>query len=282
MAEIPPEQTGRQRPSSEAGQWKKRLYETVFEAETRAGRTFDIILLWLILLSVIAVLLESNRGIREQYGEYLSLAEWTFTILFTAEYISRIIAVRRPWRYILSFYGIVDLLSILPTYVSLFLPGTQYLMAVRILRLLRIFRILKLSAYTSEARVITNALKASRRKILVFLVCVITIVTVVGCLMYVVEGEEHGFVDIPTSIYWAIVTLTTVGYGDLSPQTNGGKLLASIVMILGYGIIAVPTGIVTAELARAGVAVSTNVCEECHAEGHDVDAVFCKYCGTKL
>ncbi len=272
----------RQRPDADAPNWKERLYETIFEAETPAGRTFDIILIWLIFFSVIAVLLESNRGIRNVFGWELTVAEWFFTILFTIEYIGRLSAVRRPLRYALSFYGIVDLLAILPSYVSLVVPGTQYFMAVRILRLLRIFRILKLSAYISEAKVITNALKASKRKILVFVVTIVTIVTVVGCLMYVVEGEEHGFVDIPTSIYWAIVTLTTVGYGDISPKTNLGKLLASIVMIMGYGIIAVPTGIVTAELTRAGTAGSSEVCPECHREGHDADATHCKYCGALL
>jgi voltage-gated potassium channel len=208
--------------------WRQRIYELVFEAETRPGKIFDITLITL------------------------------------------------------SFYGLVDLLAILPTYISLFVPGTQYFLAIRILRLLRIFRVLKLTAYISESRVITTALQRSKQKIIVFLVAVITIVTVVGSLMYVVEGEENGFTDIPTSIYWAIVTLTTVGYGDLSPKTGLGKFLASIVMIMGYGIIAVPTGIVTAELARAAKPASTHVCPECHAEGHDLDAVHCKYCGSKL
>jgi voltage-gated potassium channel len=193
-----------------------------------------------------------------------------------------LISVRRPLRYVFSFYGLVDLLAILPTYLSLFIPGTQYLLVIRILRLLRIFRILKLTSYISEGRVISTALRASKQKITVFLVAVITIVTVVGSLMYVIEGEEHGFTDIPTSIYWAIVTLTTVGYGDLSPKTGLGKFLASVVMILGYGIIAVPTGIVTAELTRAAKPASTQVCPECHAEGHDMDAVHCKYCGSPL
>lgn len=262
--------------------WRKRVYEIVFEAETRSGRIFDITLITLILLSVLAVFLESTKGAREVFGAELLVAEWAFTLLFTFEYILRLIAVRRPLRYALSFYGLVDLLAILPTYISLFIPGTQYLLVIRILRLLRIFRILKLSSYISEGRVISTALQASKQKIIVFLVAVLTIITVVGSLMYVVEGEENGFTDIPTSMYWAIVTLTTVGYGDLSPKTGLGKLLASIVMIMGYGIIAVPTGIVTAELTRAAKPASTHVCPECHAEVHDLDAIHCKYCGTRL
>lgn len=262
--------------------WRSRIHEVIFEAETSAGRTFDIVLIGFILLSVASVILESKPNVRAEYGAELFIAEWVFTILFSIEYVLRLIAVKRPLRYAFSFYGLVDLLAILPSYISLFIPGTQYFLAIRILRLLRIFRILKLSEYISESRIITTALKASRKKILVFLVAVLTIVTVVGSLMYVVEGEENGFTDIPTSIYWAIVTLTTVGYGDLSPKTGLGKLLASMVMIMGYGIIAVPTGIVTAELARAGKPASTQVCPECHAEPHDLDAVHCKYCGAKL
>jgi len=261
---------------------RQRVYEIVFEAETPAGRIFDITLISLILLSVLAVFLESVRSIRESYGHQLYAAEWAFTLLFSVEYILRLVSVRRPLRYVFSFYGLVDLLAILPTYLSLIFPGTQYLLVIRILRLLRIFRVLKLTAYISEGRVISTALRASRHKIIVFLVAIVTIVVVVGSLMYVVEGEEHGFVDIPTSIYWAIVTLTTVGYGDLSPKTGLGKFLASVVMIMGYGIIAVPTGIVTGELIRASKPASTHVCPECHAEGHDLDAVHCKYCGAKL
>jgi len=265
-----------------AATWRQRIYDVVFEAETRAGKIFDITLISLIFLSVLAVFLESVRSIREVFGAELFVAEWFFTILFSIEYLLRLISVRRPLRYVLSFYGLVDLLAILPTYISLFVPGTQYFLAIRILRLLRIFRVLKLTSYISESRVITTALQRSKQKIIVFLVALVTIVTVVGSLMYVVEGEENGFTDIPTSIYWAIVTLTTVGYGDLSPKTGLGKFLASIVMIMGYGIIAVPTGIVTAELARAAKPASTHVCPECHAEGHDLDAVHCKYCGSKL
>lgn len=265
-----------------AGGWRQSIHEIVFESDTTAGRIFDIALIILILLSVAAVMLESVREVRDVFGPELNVAEWFFTVLFTLEYILRLMAVRRPLRYALSFYGLVDLIAIVPTYLGLFFPGTQFFLTVRILRLLRIFRILKLSEYTSASRTITSALMASRKKIFVFLVAMLTIVTVVGSLMYVVEGEENGFINIPTGIYWAIVTLTTVGYGDLSPQTPLGKIFASLVMILGYGIIAVPTGIVTAELARAGKPASTQVCPECHAEPHDIDALYCKYCGAKL
>ena len=265
-----------------ASGWRGSLHTIVFESETTAGRIFDISVICLILLSVAAVMLESIREVRDVYGYELNVAEWFFTVLFTFEYILRLMSVRRPLRYALSFYGLVDLIAVVPTYLGLLLPGTQFFLTVRILRLLRIFRILKLAEYTSASRIITSALSASRKKILVFLVGVITIVTVVGSLMYVVEGEENGFINIPTGIYWAIVTLTTVGYGDLSPQTALGKAFASLVMILGYGIIAVPTGIVTAEFTRAARPVSTHVCPECHAEPHELDATHCKYCGSRL
>ena len=262
--------------------WRQKIHEIVFEAETLPGKVFDIVLILMILASVAAVLLESVGSIREEYGLALDSVEWAFTFLFTLEYILRLVSVKRPLNYVSSFYGIIDVLAVLPSYLSLFFHGTQYLLIIRILRLLRIFRILKLTEYTSAGGVIMSALRASRTKILVFLTAVVLIVTVVGAVMYVVEGEENGFTDIPTSIYWAIVTMTTVGYGDLSPKTAFGKLIASIVMILGYGIIAVPTGIVTAELAKAGRVVSTQVCMECHADMHDADAVHCKYCGAKL
>ncbi|HLM62607.1 MAG TPA: ion transporter, partial [Pyrinomonadaceae bacterium] len=205
--------------------WRRRLHEIIFEADTRAGRTFDLVLLFLIVSSIVIVMLESVKSFRDDYGEAFYYLEWMFTILFTLEYALRIISVRRPVNYIFSFYGVVDLMAIVPTYVSLLVPGTQYLLIIRILRLLRIFRILKLVEYISEARVITSALTASRRKISVFLLAVFTVVTIVGSLMYVIEGEENGFTDIPTSIYWAIVTLTTVGYGDISPKTPFGKML---------------------------------------------------------
>jgi voltage-gated potassium channel len=267
------------------GRWRRRLHEIVFESDTRAGKAFDLTLIWLILFSILIVMLESVKSVREEYGAALVVAEWFFTILFTVEYVLRLFSVKRPLLYALSFYGLIDLMAILPTYISLLVPGTQYLLVIRILRLLRIFRILKLTEYLTEAQVIMTALRASRRKISVFLLAVLALTVVMGSAIYVIEGEENGFTDIPTSIYWAIVTLTTVGYGDLSPKTPLGKTLASIVMIVGYAIIAVPTGIVTAELTRqnkAAAGVSTQVCPECHAEGHDADAVFCKYCAGKL
>jgi voltage-gated potassium channel len=263
--------------------WRGRLHQVIFEADTPAGRAFDVTLIWLILLSVTAVLLESIREYRLQFGHLLFAAEWIFTLVFTVEYVLRLVAVRRPLRYATSFFGIVDLIAIAPTYLSVLVPGTQYLLVVRILRLLRVFRILKLAEYLTEADVLVRALRASQRKISVFLLTVLTLVVIIGALIYLVEGEENGFTSIPTSIYWAIVTLTTVGYGDLSPQTALGRILASIVMIIGYGIIAVPTGIVTVELAQASRRpVSTQACPSCSAQGHDVDAVHCKYCGAAL
>jgi voltage-gated potassium channel len=262
--------------------WRLRLYETIFEAETLAGKVFDVFLLLLILLSVGVVILESVRSLRDDYGAIFYAAEWALTIVFTIEYVLRLISVRRPLKYATSFFGVIDLLAIIPSYASLLIPGLHYLLSVRILRLLRVFRILKLTEYVSEARVITTALGASARKISVFLLAILTLVTIIGSVMYVIEGEEHGFVDIPTSIYWAIVTLTTVGYGDLSPKTGVGKAFASLVMILGYAIIAVPTGIVTAEFSRSNKKISTQVCPECNSQDHDSDAVYCKYCATSL
>ena len=263
---------------------RARLHEIIFEADTRAGRLFDLALIWLILLSVATVILESVRRVRAQYGDLLYALEWLFTILFTVEYLLRLLSVRRPLRYATSFFGVVDLLAIIPTYLSIFVPGSQYLLVIRILRLLRVFRLLKLSEYVAEADTLRLALRASRRKISVFISAVILLVVIIGALMYVIEGEEHGFTSIPISIYWAIVTLTTVGYGDLSPRTPFGQMLASIVMIIGYGIIAVPTGIVTVELAQAARQrkVTTQSCPSCAAEGHDPDALHCKYCGAKL
>jgi voltage-gated potassium channel len=266
-----------------AGGFRGRLHEVIFEADTRAGRAFDVALIGLILLSVLAVMLESIRGVRERYGAELYAAEWGFTILFTIEYVLRLSSVRRPLRYAASFFGVVDLLAIVPTYLSLLVPGSHYLLVVRILRLLRIFRILKLAEHLTEADVLMRALRASRRKISVFILTVLTMVVVIGTLLYVIEGEENGFTSIPVGIYWAVVTLTTVGYGDISPKTPVGQTLAAVVMIIGYGIIAVPTGIVTVEIAQAArKPVSTQSCPECSAQGHDADAVYCKYCASKL
>ncbi|GAB3340197.1 ion transporter [Larkinella ripae] len=265
--------------------WRLRLHEVIFESDTPAGKAFDIALIGSILVSVTVVMLESMRRVRLVYGDLLNDIEWFFTILFTIEYILRLVSVKRPLHYATSFLGIIDILAILPTYLSLLIPGTQYLFTIRILRLLRVFRVLKLSEYLSEASIIVSALQASRRKISVFILTVLSLVVIIGSVMYIIEGEEHGFDSIPTSIYWAIVTLTTVGYGDLSPQTPAGKILASLVMVIGYGVIAVPTGIVTVEISQAAEKlrkVSTQSCPSCGREGHDADAVFCKHCGHNL
>lgn len=263
--------------------WRQYLHTLIFESDTPGGKAFDILLLVSIIASIVVVMMDSVGSIHERYGVQLAALEWFFTILFTLEYLLRLISVRRPLAYVGTFFGIVDLLAILPTYLSLLVPGTQYLLVVRVLRLLRIFRVLKLAEYLNEGRTLGQALLASRRKISVFLLTVVTVVIIVGAVMYVVEGPPSGFTSIPTSVYWAVVTLTTVGYGDIAPQTPLGKGLAVIVMLLGYGIIAVPTGIVTIELSRASAKpMSGQVCPHCSREGHDADARFCKYCGNAL
>lgn len=263
---------------------KTKLYEVIFEADTPAGKAFDLVLLILILLSVAAVMLESISGIQPELKSTLSVVEWIITICFTIEYILRIWVVRHPGRYIFSFYGIVDFLAVLPSYIGLLLVNAHALVIIRAIRLLRIFRLFKLTRYLSEANVLMRALKASRTKISVFLFAVLTLVIIIGTVMYLVEGEAHGFTSIPKGIYWAIVTLTTVGYGDIAPSTNLGQFIASFVMILGYGIIAVPTGIVTAEIARTGKVTkpTTQYCPNCLKGNHESDAVYCKYCGEKL
>ena len=263
--------------------WRARLHEIVFEADTPQGRIFDVALIVVIVLSVMTVMLDSARAVSDSYANAFRIAEWGFTALFTVEYVVRLLAVRRPLRYALSFFGVVDLLALLPSYISLFLPTGRYLLVVRVLRLLRIFRVLKLGKFLSEGAVLSQALRASRHKIFVFLSTVLTLVVLIGAVMYVVEGEENGFTSIPTSMYWAIVTLTTVGYGDVAPQTPLGKLLASLVMIIGYGIIAVPTGIVTSELAQVSRDIaSKQACAACDAVGHVTDAKFCRKCGAPL
>jgi voltage-gated potassium channel len=263
--------------------WQLRLHEIIFEADTPAGRRFDILLIFAIFMSIITVMLDSVAGIRAQYGGILYIIEWFFTILFSVEYLLRIMSLGNPARYARSFYGLVDLISVLPTYLSLLVPGSQYLMTFRVLRLLRIFRILKLAQYLNETEVLLKALRASSRKISVFLVAVMTMVLIFGSLLYLIEGDEGGFTSIGISCYWAITTLTTVGYGDISPQSPLGRAVASIIMIMGYGVIAVPTGIVTAELvAPITGKVSTQACPECGAEKHSYDARHCKYCGAKL
>ena len=263
--------------------WRRRLYTIIFEADSPAGKAFDVALLWAIAFSVLAVLLESVRDIREPYGDILRAAEWLFTILFTVEYGLRLLSAVRAQRYATSFFGVVDLLSILPTFLSLFIAGTHSLLVIRALRLLRVFRVLKLARYLNEAGMLAEAIRGSARKILVFLGVVLTIQLIVGAAMFLIEGEEAGFTSIPQSIYWAIVTMTTVGYGDIAPITVPGKLLASVVMIVGYAIIAVPTGIVASEMTgQMKTRITTRHCHHCVREGHDGDARFCKYCGGSL
>jgi len=265
-----------------AAGWRRRLHEIIFESDTPAGRAFDVVLLVAILLSVAAVLLESMPEVRRRHGPGLRALEWTFTVAFTVEYVLRLVAVTRPARYAASFFGIVDLLAILPTYLALVMPATQSLMVIRAVRLLRVFRILKLARFLEDANLLARALVASRRKITVFLGSLVTVVLIVGTLMYLIEGEEHGFMSIPHGMYWAVVTMTTVGYGDLVPRTPLGRVLAALVMILGYSIIAVPTGIVSVELAQVTRPVSTQACPACGRQGHDLDARYCKHCGTAL
>jgi len=261
---------------------RNRLYEIIFEADTPAGKWFDIILLWAIVISVLVVFLESIAKLRISYGVLFYYLEWFFTILFTIEYGLRIFSTRKPFRYIFSFYGVIDLLAILPTYLSLVIAGSQYLLVIRILRLLRVFRILKLTHMLRQATILKRALIASRGKIAVFLFAILTLIVIIGAVMYVIEGPEHGFSSIPFSMYWAIVTMTTVGYGDISPQTPVGQIFASIVMIMGYAIIAVPTGIVSVQIADATKKATARICPECLREGHDPDAKYCKYCGGEI
>ena len=263
--------------------FRASLHEIIFEADTPAGKVFDVLLIVSIVASVVLVMLDSVSSIQIAYGQLLYLGEWFFTLLFTVEYILRLFCVGRPLAYATSFFGVVDLLAVLPTYLSIFFPGTQYFLVIRILRVLRIFRVLKLVTYVGETRMLMQALSASRRKITVFLFAVLTLVIIFGALIYLIEDPETGFTSIPRSIYWAIVTLTTVGYGDISPQTDFGQAVSAIIMIIGYGIIAVPTGIVTAEMTQVYKrSVSTQACPQCSAEGHDTDARFCKYCGSTL
>lgn len=261
---------------------RERWRRIIFQADTPAGRAFDVCLIVCILFSVIAVMLASVKGIRVEHNTSLVAAEWFFTILFTIEYAARLWTVRSPLHYARSFFGVVDLLAILPTYLSLLLPGAEYFIIVRTLRVLRVFRVLKLVEYLREARTITRALKASSAKIQVFLLAVVILVVIFGSLMYLVEGEANGFTSIPQSVYWAVVTLSTVGYGDVTPQTPLGQFLASLLMVTGYGIIAVPTGIVTAEFARGYIHTSRLSCPHCSAEGHAEDARFCRRCGTPM
>jgi voltage-gated potassium channel len=269
---------------------RERIGHVIFETDTPAARAFDVVLLWSILASVAVVVLESVPRVRAVYGPELLVAEWTFTAAFTIEYVLRVITAPRRRRYVTSFYGVVDLLAILPVYLGLLFGASPYLLVLRALRLLRVFRVLKLNRYLSESGVLARALLASRVKITVFLFAVLTVTLIVGSMLYVIEGPRYGFDSIPTSTYWAIVTLTTVGYGDITPHTPLGRAVATMLMILGYGVIAVPTGIVTTELVRAGARedaaersrADARACGTCGLVGHSSDASFCRRCGAAL
>ena len=266
----------------EAAPWRRKLHEVIFEAETTAGRAFDVALLWAIALSILAVSLESVASINASAGPWLVIIEWGLTVLFTVEYVLRLLCVDRPLRYAFSFYGVVDLLSIVPTYLGIFVGGARSLITLRALRLLRVFRVLKLVHISREAATLIEALRASGLKILVFLVTVSTLVMISGTLMYLIEhGPESSFTSIPRAMYWAVVTMTTVGYGDITPVTPLGQLLATLLMVSGYAIIAVPTGIVSAELVRPRAA-RTGGCRRCGAGHHLVDARYCMRCGAPM
>ncbi|ARV06008.1 ion transporter [Polaribacter sp. SA4-10] len=265
--------------------WKERLHEIIYEADTRAGKLFDVILLVAILASILLVMLESVEHLDNKYHNFLNISEWIITILFSIEYILRVVSIKKPLKYIFSFYGIIDLLSTIPKYLSLFFIGSHHFAALRALRLLRVFRILKLARYIGASNKLLISLKASRAKILVFLFFVIILCVILGTIMYMIEGAENGFTSIPRSVYWAIVTMTTVGYGDIAPHTPFGQFIASIIMILGYGIIAIPTGIVSSEITKNNsnsIDINTQSCSHCAAEGHKDGAEFCYNCGSKL
>ncbi|WP_194768738.1 ion transporter [Tamlana sp. I1] len=272
--------------------WKNKLFVIIYGTNTPAGKLFDVILLYTIIASILLVMLESVKSIDEHYHTFLNISEWIITILFTVEYILRVATAKRPWQYIFSFYGLIDLLSTIPKYISLFLGGIHALAALRALRLLRIFRILKLGRYLGASNNLLNALKASRAKISVFLFAVLIIAVILGTIMYMVEGEENGFSNIPKSVYWCIVTLTTVGFGDIAPQTPLGQFIAAMIMILGYGIIAVPTGIVSVEYSNQASGskksdektpeIPQKICPNCLAENHLESAKFCYQCSEKL
>ena len=262
---------------------REKIHDVIFEAETPAGRAFDIGLIILILFSVVTVMAESVKELQEDYGTFFIYTEYLLTAIFTVEYVLRLWVVRSPMKYATSFFGVVDLLAILPVYIVFFLGGTSFFIVIRALRLMRIFRIFKLGHFMNEGYVIVEAMKASRMKISVFLFFILILVTIIGSVMYVVEGESNpGFTSIPRAIYWAIVTLTTVGFGDIVPKTQFGQFLSAVVMILGYAVIAVPTGIVSSEFIKNTKSVTTESCHNCGAEGHDSDADYCKYCGVHL
>ncbi len=264
--------------------WREKLHEVIYESATPAGKLFDIILLGLILSSIVVVMLDSDVGWHQTHGDFFRKIEWGFTFLFTLEYVLRLICIKRPLSYVFSLLGLIDLLSIIPGYLSLFITGTQSLLVLRALRLLRIFRIFKLTHYLSEMQFLLGAVKGSMKKISIFMLVVLTLVIIMGSVMYLIEGGRNGFHSIAESIYWAIVTITTVGYGDISPTTGLGKFVASLIMLMGYAIIAVPTGIVTTEMALAMRKKEHlhQACKGCGREGHESNAIYCKFCGEKL
>ena len=263
--------------------WRLRLRRIMFESETPAGRRFALVLIFTIILSVLTVMLDSVDAVRNAHGDLLYVLEWFFTLVFTLEYILRLVCAERRLRYATSFFGIVDLLAILPTYIDVLLPGSHYLVVIRVLRVLRVFRVLKLVQYLAAARMMLRAIQSSYRKVAVFVLTVMTAVVILGSLMYVIETPENGFTSIPRSIYWAIVTITTVGYGDISPKTAPGQMLATIVMLLGFSIIAVPTGILSVEISQAmRIRGGARSCLGCNAEIREPDAKYCQYCGTEL
>ncbi|NND33557.1 MAG: ion transporter [Saprospiraceae bacterium] len=262
---------------------RTKMYEIIFESDTPAGKFFDIALFVFIIISVITVLIESVNYYHDNYYRLLRTIEWILTFFFTIEYILRLYCVRKPWKYATSFYGIIDFLAILPSYLAIFIVGGQSLMVIRALRLLRVFRIFKLGSFMVQGNVILQSIRQSRNKIAVFLYFIVIMVTIIGSLMYFLEGDvNEAFDSIPTSIYWAVVTLTTVGYGDITPVTSIGKFMSALVMILGYAVIAVPTGIVSASLINPSRKVNGQACPHCSKEGHDNDASYCKYCGGDL
>ena len=269
---------------TEQKSWQDKLHNVVYESNTTAGKTFDIALLILIVASIAVVMLDSMPSISARYGRLFYILEWILTVLFTIEYFLRLICIKKPWGYITSSLGIIDLLAIIPSYLSFFFPGAHSLLVFRALRLLRVFRIFKLSHFLSEMQFLGSAMRASLNKISIFMLIVLSVVIILGSVMYLVEGGENGFHSIPDSIYWAIVTITTVGYGDIAPVTPLGKFIASLIMFIGYGIIAVPTGIVTTEMVMKAREKGhhKDVCPSCGREGHDADAAYCKWCGEKL
>ena len=273
-----------QEESTHKSQWRSKVFKIIYHSDTTAGKWFDIILIVFILLSVLTIILDSVMELHLEYGNIFYILEWFFTIVFTLEYILRLISIKSPVRYMFSFFGIVDILSIIPTYLSLFFVGTQQLLVIRILRILRVFRILKLVQYTQQAQILTKAVKNSRHKIFVFFLFIITVLVIFGSLMYLIEGPINGFTSIPHGIYWAVVTLTTVGYGDIAPHTVLGRFVASFIMITGYSIIAVPTGIFAAELNKESKRNRklSRLCKTCNLKGHTENALFCRRCGEEL